>query len=214
MFNEHRSLFRNPLNSRVVRRPVGRRQHPYEPGSRSMWSHKFFCFSSMNVRTVPLSKGAKAALTAIGLGEKVISLQSTASATDLHSRIIQAFPPLASCGGYALLRCLGSTKTLEMLEPPSGGHTPISLSGVVGQSRVYIRPLQQDIPLSSVEVAEVCSVDLLYSCYVNWRGEVATFRWPKYRYCMLVTHTQCKLLGRGKKRTWYPHNTCQKNLPN
>lgn len=175
MFNEHHSLFRNPLSSRVTRsRPIGRRCHPYR--SMTMWTQKFFCFSAVNTRTVPLSKGAKEALNAIGLGEKVISLPSTASATDLHHRLVENFPPLASCGGYALLRCTGSTKTLKVLEPPLGGHTPISISSMVGQSRVYIRPLQRDISSSRV-IGEVCG---------NQWGILGNV------YCMVGIWCQCR----------------------
>ena len=125
---------------------MGRRHHPYQHCASLPWTRKFFCFANVGTRTVPMSKGTKEAHAAIGLmGEKVISLPSNGSAKDLHQQILETFPPLASCGGYTLLRCMGKSKSLEIMEPPSGGHTPLSLSAVVGQSRVYVRPLQRDI---------------------------------------------------------------------
>ena len=148
MFAEHRSIFRNPLSSRVTRRPLGRRHHhhPYQ-STTFTWSHKFFCLAAVGARTVPMSKAEKETLGAIGLGEKVLSLPCNSSAIALYQLLVETFPPLSSCGGYALLRCTGKTKTLEIIEPPPGGHSPLSLSSVAGQSRVYVRPLQRDVPL-------------------------------------------------------------------
>ena len=138
--------------TRVARRRTQARRHtpwhnPYPPMQTS-WTHKFFCLSNVGTHTVPLSKGAKEALTSAGLGEKVLSLPSASRAADLHHLILETFPSLSSCGGYTLLKCIGKTKGLEVLNSPPGGHTPLSISAVVGQSRVYIRPLQQDIVLS------------------------------------------------------------------
>lgn len=92
-----------------------------------------------------MSKGSKEALAAIGLGEKTLCMPIGGTARDLHQVLVDTFPPLSSCGGYTLLRCTGKTKTLEIINPPLGGHTPMSLSSVVGQSRIYVRPLQRDI---------------------------------------------------------------------
>ena len=158
-----------------------------------MWTHKFFCLSAVNTRTVPMSKGAKEALNAIGLGEKVVSMPSSASSTDLHHRLIETFPPLTFCGGYALLRCTGNTKTLELIEPPVGGHTLISLSSVVGQSRVYIRPLQQDIHVSTGIQGEVCTVGMRTEKWV-WHiyfhsGPMHPSSHPTLR-CLLIASTK------------------------
>ena len=49
-----------------------------------------------------MSKGLKEALTAAGLGEKVLSAPSNASGRDLHQLLLETFPPLSSCGGYSL----------------------------------------------------------------------------------------------------------------
>ena len=42
------------------------------------------------------------------------------------------------------------------------GYTPASLAAVVGQSRIYIRPLQSDIALASCSSSEVSSVTLIF----------------------------------------------------
>lgn len=137
-----------------------RQSYPYRPVRKenvTIWTHKFFCLACVGTRTLPMSKAAKEALVAMNLGEKVVSIESSASPSDLHVSILEAFPPLGECGGYTLLRCTGNTKILEVLEPPPGGHTPISIASVVGQSRVYVRPLQRDITAKSAQRGtEVC----------------------------------------------------------
>ena len=154
VFQEHQGLFRNPsrVYSRIARRA---RYTPYpSPPCRVSWTHKFFCLASVQTLSVPTSKGIKEALSNLGLGEKIISLPSNSNAADLHKVILDTFPPLASCGGYTVLKCAGKNKTLEIIDPPVGGHTPLSLSAVVGQSRVYLRPLQKDILPPAVTSAD------------------------------------------------------------
>lgn len=97
----------------------------------------------------------KEVLQSAGLGEKTLSLDSTATASELHKLILEVFPPLELSGGYQLFRCSGKSKALEILSPPPGGHTPLSISSRVGQSRVYIRPLQRDIAVGGNEQEEV-----------------------------------------------------------
>lgn len=150
VFAEHRSLFRTPLSHSSATRRVRQSQNrAYQTPYRRpiSWSHKFFCFANTSASTVPMSKSSKEALAAVGLGEKVLSLRCNGSAEELHNLLLETFPPLVLCGGYTLWKGMAKSKKLEILEPPPGGHTPISISGVVGQSRVYVKPLQRDIPL-------------------------------------------------------------------
>ena len=85
----------------------------------------------------------------------MLCIPSNANGRALHQLLLETFPPLSLCGGYGLLRCTGKTKLLEVIDPPSGGHTPMSWFSTVAQSRVYIRPLQQDIPLQAEVTTEV-----------------------------------------------------------
>ena len=127
---------------RISRRP--------QPNSRpvAMWKHKFVCLASSNAVSVPSSKGQKDGLAASGLGEKVIEIEITASSEDLHQVICQHFPPLVSCGGYQLCKCIPNSKALEVISSPPSGHTPVSIAECIGQSKVYVRPLQSDICLA------------------------------------------------------------------
>ena len=84
-------------------------------------------------------------MVACGLGEQVISLQMHSSADELHQAILRAFSKLSSCGGYELMRCIGNSKTLHTIDPP---YTAVNLCTTVGQSRIYVRPLQSNVSLS------------------------------------------------------------------
>lgn len=82
--------------------------------------------------------------------------QRRASCGSPSHNILHNFSNIVLISFLSLLKGEGKTKRLEILEPPRGGHTPISISGVVGQSRVYVRHLQRDIPL--VKLNEVTDV--------------------------------------------------------
>ena len=85
-----------------------------------------------------------------GLGER-IHIGLKASAQQLHQKFLLVYPKLENAGGYELLRCLPNSRSLTRLQPPSGGHTPESLKGDVGQARVYIWPLQRDLDTTPIQ---------------------------------------------------------------
>ena len=149
---EHRSLFRNPVGhsvrwARVRRSPYCLPPRRNEPPAPRLWSHKFYCLGNKGATSVPSAKPMKEALAAAGLGEKCLSTASASSELHQHPEVL-TYPPLAECGGgYTLLKRLANFKSLQTIQPPPGGHSAISLAATVGQSRVYIRPLQRDIPL-------------------------------------------------------------------
>lgn len=148
LFTEHRSLFRNPVGYPTSRTRVRRSPYHLPPRpSLRLWTHKFYCLASMRATSVPTTKPVKDALATAGLGEKSLSIPMAGTPSDLHQHLLRLYPPLADCGGYTLLRCAGNSKNLLVVQPPPGGHSADTLAAAVGQSRVYIRPLQRDIPL-------------------------------------------------------------------
>ena len=104
-----------------------------------------------------------------------------ATPEDLHNLLFENYPQLRSCGGYSLFKCSGPSKQLEMIEPPLGGHCPLSLSDV-GQSRIYVRPLQQDIPLRSYRSGGEVSL-----CHVNGLGAFHLFIFRSKKSVLNVT---------------------------
>ena len=135
---------------------------PYARSHLNQWSQKFFCLASKDALQVPMARAQKLALTSSGLGEKQLSISFNSSAEELHQALLNLFPPLRSCGGYDLLRCGQGSRMLIAIPGSATGYTPASLAAVVGQSRIYIRPLQSDIALASCSSSEVSSVTLIF----------------------------------------------------
>ena len=91
-------------------------------------------------------------LVQAGLGEKnvVIPDYRSCSAADFRSSLVSAFPKLNGCSGFDLLRCIPNTKELEVISLPVA-HSPTLLKSVVGGGKVYIRPIQKDLPLDVIQ---------------------------------------------------------------
>ena len=73
----------------------------------------------------------------------------------ITSKLMQVFPKLQQGGGFELLKIAGTTRSrnLQVLPCPSNGYTIAYLkdpSTMIGQAAIYIRPLQQDLPLDHV----------------------------------------------------------------
>ena len=69
----------------------------------------------------------------------------------IRNSIIQAFPPLKDAGGIELLRTSGPySKSLTVIESKFA-HSVAKLKEYVEQAKVYVRPLQANIPLSDVD---------------------------------------------------------------
>ena len=66
----------------------------------------------------------------------------------MHEKITEAFPALASAGGYEILR-IADDKSKNLMEiPMSGsGYSVSYLKGTLGQAKAYIRPIQKDLLL-------------------------------------------------------------------
>ena len=123
-----------------------------------MWKHNFYCLCDRDAVSIPGQKREKKQLLDAGLGEKRIEVEQNCSSTQLHDCLLAAFPLLSDCGGYSLLRCVPNSRNLQLLQPPETGHNPVSLKEAVGQSRIYIRPLQKSIVLTQrKEIIEVSS---------------------------------------------------------
>ena len=102
-----------------------------------------------------MARAQKLALTSSGLGEKQLTISFNSTAEELHQALLNLYPPLRSCGGYDLLRGGQGSRMLIAIPISTGGYTPASLAAVVGQSRIYIRPLQRDLALASSSSGEV-----------------------------------------------------------
>ena len=67
--------------------------------------------------------------------------------SDFHDTIIEIFPPIADAGGYELLWVSGPGRSLEVIPFPADGYTAAYLKDIVRQAKIYIRPIQKNLPM-------------------------------------------------------------------
>lgn len=106
---------------------------------------KFMCLSSKDATDAPSSARKRTDLINAGLGPSSITFPSEAF---VYEGLLDYYPLLNNGGGYELFlyqRGGGKDAGFCKIEPP---HTALRLKQVAGQARIYIRPLQQDIPLN------------------------------------------------------------------
>ena len=116
-----------------------------------------------------MARAHKLALTSSGLGEKQLTISFNSIAEELHQALLNLYPPLRSCGGYDLLRSGQGSRVLIAIPISTGGYIPASLAAVVGQSRIYIRPLQRDLALAGSSSGEVSICNYLFWCLIIYK---------------------------------------------
>jgi len=150
---EHRRIFgyRPPVGSVQSARSSNSRgkrggSSPYFI-PRNTWTRSFVCLAKKDSRSAP-SSSERIALSAAELGEKNIVFHKCGNSTHVHEKITEAFPALASAGGYEILR-IADDKSKNLMEiPMSGsGYSVSYLKGTLGQAKAYIRPIQKDLSL-------------------------------------------------------------------
>ena len=163
-----RNLF-GGLPSKTTQQSAGGRQKPGNLGAkkcfnpktgayfwkRETWTHRFVCLSQRDQIVTP-TRDEKEALRVAGLGEKKIVLNKELCASDVISELIKAYPKLSECSGFELLRSGNRLWDLILITPPPGGYSvPFLKNCGIGQSIIYIRPIQTNLELDPVTVEEI-----------------------------------------------------------
>ena len=130
------------------------------------WTGKFVCLSCKDVTRVPCTIAEREALVEAGLGEKRVTVASiSCSYEDFKDTIVAAFTKLKDCGGFDFLRCVANTKQLEAISP-TVAQSPKLLKNVIGNGRIFIRSIQQNLSLDpEIELTSPIQVKL-YACTV------------------------------------------------
>ena len=117
------------------------------------WTHDFFCLANPEQQCVP-SKTEKLTLQSAGLGRKRISFNKNDDASHLKIKLEEAYPKLASGGGFELLRSSTSPRDLDLIHPPKRGYSVPFLrdSSGLGQAIAYLRPIQQSLDITPLEL--------------------------------------------------------------
>ena len=106
-------------------------------------SLKFLCMSSCSRDKPPLSIKERTALSNAGLGDSMITFNLEGDSAHLHEKLLEKFPKLGTSGYQLLLyHHSGEDSAFCSINPP---YTPKRLKELVGQCKIYIRPLQKDL---------------------------------------------------------------------
>ncbi len=131
----------------MQRKGKGKGPKKYKKVKLSLWEHEFICLASCGQLTPPSSM-EKIDLIRAGLGPKKIPFLDFGEPFEFHDEITSAFPKLRNAGGYELLRTQQhNNRELFVISPPSGGYTAEYLRRIVGQAKVFVRPIQKDLSL-------------------------------------------------------------------
>ena len=132
------------------------------------WTHKFICLADTHQEQVP-SMSERHRLWSAGLGEKKIVFRLDGDWSHIKEVLMETFPPLKSAGGMELLHTAGSySKNLLVIETRYI-ISVLRLKEYVDQAKVYVRPLQVDLPLTyDVNLLEVSNIILILNCCYNF----------------------------------------------
>ena len=127
---------------------------PKRGKKRLSWTQKFVCLASKDRQRVPCSIAEKEELVEAGLREKSVFISNVeCTAQEFKETLITEFPKLADAGGFELMRCVANTRQLEPIST-TVSQQPKVLKTVVGNGRIYIRPIQQDLDLTPSEATD------------------------------------------------------------
>eukprot|EP00731_Ephydatia_muelleri_P026419 Em0018g519a len=126
-----------------------------KPPKHHSWTTRFVCLSLTTDDKVPCNAAMKETLLEAGLGEKILCIPNiSCSKEEFNKIVLDTFPKLKQAGGYEFLRCVSNTKQLQVISTKVA-QSPKFLKTIVGNGRVFIRPIQQDISLSPEQ--DTCS---------------------------------------------------------
>ena len=112
---------------------------------RCVWKHKFICLTNCNQQRIPTTDAEKDKLLMAGLGEKEVDFTDLElSAVEFRDLLYHHFPNLQQGGGFQFFKCKANSRLLEQLSSTTLS-SPSMLKSRVGNSRTYIRPIQQNL---------------------------------------------------------------------
>ena len=119
-----------------------------------MWEHKFICLSRCGEDTPPMPM-EKAELIRAGLGPRKLSLFEVGDSGQFHDDVMAAFPKLAEGSGCELMRTKqNNNRELCVIPPLSDGYIAEYLKAIVGQAKLYIRPIQKYLSIAPINDCE------------------------------------------------------------
>lgn len=125
---------------------------------------KFVCLASKNAVRPPTTVKERTDLSNSCLGAKSITFIEN---EPIYDTIVEHYPKLSEVGGFDFLmhqRGGGNDAGFHVINPP---HTANRLKDLCGQAKIYIRPVQKDIPLTSKSISETSCTEESEPCTQN-----------------------------------------------
>ena len=200
-----RNLF-SGLPSKTTQQSAGGRPKPVNHGAkrvfnaktgtyfwkRETWTHRFVCLAQKDQIFAP-SQEQKESLRVAGLGEKKIILNKGLCASDVMSEVIKEYPKPAEGGGFELLGSGNRLRDLVLITPPPGGYSvPFLKDSGIGQSVIYIRPIQTDLNLDPVNL-DKSDADLVWFTYFTINFCLCYIGVLKSQNCFLWVNQVCPM---------------------
>ena len=86
-----------------------------------------------------------------GLGLRTIAFAENGDSEQFHAEVLNTFPKLKDAGGYILMRTTEEkSRDLVPIPAPPSGYSVEYLRNMVIHAKIYISPLQKDLPLDTV----------------------------------------------------------------
>ncbi|CAB4013392.1 Hypothetical predicted protein, partial [Paramuricea clavata] len=148
--SEHRRLFNFNKSRCSTKGKAASKKKEKQPTCKL----KFVCLAATTATAPPSNVKDKTDLCNAGLGDCTLLLDLNESSVYLYEEILKKFPQLAHTGGYELSlyqRGGGVNGGFHAIKPPL---TTIRLKDICALAKIYIRPLQTDIPLLDEETQE------------------------------------------------------------
>ena len=105
---------------------------------------RFVCLADKEQHIAPDVEEQRELLTA-GLGEEKLSVPESCEEDDLRDILLSSFPKLCNAGGFEFMYAESRTRDLKMIPPGPNGLTMKYLVAFIGQEKIFVRPIQQDL---------------------------------------------------------------------
>ncbi len=109
-------------------------------------TRKFVCLSDKDQQEVPEREEMRELLVH-GLGEVKVTIPEDANEKPIRDKLIETFPKLKDSGGFELMYVECRRKDLSVIPPGPDGLSMKYLASFIGQGKIYVRPIQQDLPI-------------------------------------------------------------------
>eukprot|EP00794_Sanderia_malayensis_P008411 gene8411-9311_t len=147
VLSEMRSLF--PHHSSSARVPSSSNPRKRKSSSKKgrVVARRFVCLADKEQSTTPDAEEHRGLLAA-GLGEAKVAVPESCEEEEIRDLLLSSFSKLADAGGFELMFAESRTRELKIIPPGPSGLTMKYLVAFIGQGKIYVRPIQQDLMMS------------------------------------------------------------------